>query len=70
MVNFTNIYLYFSHKDKSVTYFFLTIFQDYDLTNFCMQRFLYKTISNKMFYPNYKHITDKLLISIKDRVYQ
>ena len=35
-----------------------------------MQSFLRKTISYKMFHPDYKHITDKLPVSIKDRAYQ
>ena len=35
-----------------------------------MQSFLHKTISYKMFHPDYKHITDKLPVSIKDRAYQ
>src|SRR5207248_9314769 len=38
--------------------------------SFCMQSFLRKTISYKMFHPDYKHITDKLPVSIKDRAYQ
>ena len=35
-----------------------------------MQSFLRKTISYKMFHSDYKHITDKLPVSIKDRAYQ
>src|SRR6266480_160593 len=35
-----------------------------------MQSFLRKTIYYKMFHPDYKHITDKLPVSIKDRAYQ
>ena len=35
-----------------------------------MQNILRKSISNKMFHPDYKHITDKLPVSIKDRAYQ
>ena len=37
---------------------------------FCMQTFLRKSISNKMFHSDYKHITDRLPDSLVKRAYQ
>jgi hypothetical protein len=40
------------------------------IINFCMQDFLRAKYLSIMFHPDYKYITDRLPVSIKDRAYQ